>query len=73
MRRPLLLGRARGIYRLGRFQPLRERIHARAQRTQLLLLPIDDIALLKIRALQERNFRFDPLEMFAVHTHSVTL
>ena len=72
MRRPLLLRSPRGIGRLRRLYSLRERIESGTQRGYLLLLPVHDIAELDVGALQERNFRLDPLDFFAGHYDSVT-
>jgi hypothetical protein len=71
MRRPLIFRRSGGIGRLRGFYPLRERIEPGAQRGNLLLLSVHDIAELDVGALQERNFRFNPLDFFAGHNDSV--
>ena len=71
MRRPLFLGSSRGVGRLRRGYSLRERVESGAQRGYLLLLSVHDIAELDVGALQERNFRFNPLDFFAGHNDSV--
>jgi hypothetical protein len=71
MRRPLFLGSSRGIGRLRRGYSLRERVEPGAQPGYLLLLSVHDIAELDVGALQERNFRFNPLDFFAGHNDSV--
>jgi hypothetical protein len=52
---------------------MRQRIEPRAQRPNFLALPIDDIAQFDVGALQERYFRFEPLDGIAVHFDSVTV
>src|SRR6201999_701897 len=71
MRRPLFLGSSRGVGRLRRGYSLRERVESGSQRGYLLLLSVHDIAELDVGALQERNFRFNPLDFFAGHIDSV--
>jgi hypothetical protein len=71
--RPLLFGRPHRLSRLRSVKPLRERIDARAQHLQLLLLSVHHVAQLDVGALQERNLRLNPLEVVAVHFDSVTI
>jgi hypothetical protein len=72
MWRPFLFRRPRGLRCLCRLDPLRERIEPRTQRSNLEALPVYDIAQFDVGALQERYFRFQPLDHFAVHFDSVT-
>jgi hypothetical protein len=72
MWRPLLFRRPRRLGCLCRLDPLRQRIESPTQRRYFQLLPIDDIAELGVRALQERNFRLNPLDGIAGHFDSVT-
>jgi hypothetical protein len=69
---PFLFGRPRRFGCLCPLEPLRQRIDPGAQRENLLLLPIDHVAQFDVGALQERYFRFDPLDCIAVHFDSVT-
>lgn len=71
MRRPLFLRRPRGIGRLRSVNSLRQRVESGAQSVDLLLLSVHDIAQLDVGALQERDFRFNPLDFFAGHNDSV--
>jgi hypothetical protein len=72
MWRPFLFRRLH-CFGLCRLDSLRERIDPRAQRSNLLALPIYDIAQFDVGTLQERYFRFQPLDCFAVHFDSVTV
>lgn len=69
---PLLFRRPHCFRCLCRLDTLRERIEARTQRLNLQALPVHDIAQFDVGALQERYFRFQPLDYFAVHFDSVT-
>jgi hypothetical protein len=71
MRRPLFLRSSRRKGCLRRLYPLRERVESGAQRDYFLLLSVHDVAELDVGSLQERNFRFNPLDFFAGHTDSV--
>jgi hypothetical protein len=73
MRRPFLFQRSQAFRCLCRRDPLRERIDSRAQRLDLLALPIYDSAQFEIGALQKGYFRFQPLDYLAVHIDSVTV
>ncbi|MDB6107084.1 MAG: hypothetical protein JWO52_7083 [Gammaproteobacteria bacterium] len=73
MWRPFLFRRPHCFGYLCRLDSLRERIDPRAQRLNLLALPIYDIAQFDVGTLQERYFRFQPLDCFAVHFDSVTV
>ena len=72
MWRPFLFRRPHRFRCLCRLDPLRERIEPRPQRLNLQALPIYDIAQFDVGALEERYFRFQPLDHFAVHFYSVT-
>ena len=72
MWRPLLFRSPRRLRCLCRLDPLRERVNSRAQRLNFLALLIYDIAQFDIGALQERYFRFEPLDCIAVHFDSVS-
>src|ERR1700742_4928197 len=71
MRRPFFFRGPRGIGRVCRVDSLPKRVESGAQGVDLLLLSVHDIAQLDVRALQERNFRFNPLDFFAGHNDSV--
>jgi hypothetical protein len=73
MWRPFLFRRPHCFGCLCRLDSLRERIDPRAQRLNLLALPIYDIAQFDVGALQEGYFRFQPLDCFAVHFDSVAV
>jgi hypothetical protein len=73
MWRPLLFRRSHSFGCLSRLDSLRERIDSRAQRLNFLALPIYDIAQFEVGALQECQFRFQPLNCIAVHFDSVTV
>jgi len=73
MWRPLLFRRPYRVGCLCRLQPLRERIDARPQGLDFLALLIDDIAQFDVGALQEGQFRLQPLDCIAVHFDSVTV
>jgi hypothetical protein len=73
MWRPLLFRRPHSFGCLSRLDSLRERIDSRAQRLNFLALPIYDIAQFEVGALQECQFRFQPLNCIAVHFDSVTV
>jgi hypothetical protein len=73
MWRPFLFRRPLGLRCLRRLDSLRERVNSRAQRLNFLALLIYDIAQFDIGALQERYFRFEPLDCVAVHIDSVTI
>ena len=73
MWRPFLFRSPLGLRCLRRLDSLRERVNSRAQRLNFLALLIYDIAQFDIGALQERYFRFEPLDCVAVHIDSVTI
>ena len=73
MWRPLFFRRPRCLRCLCRVQSLGKRIESRAQRLNFLLLPVDDVAQLTVRALKEGYFRFNPFDCIAVHADSVTV
>jgi hypothetical protein len=72
MRRPFFFRSPRRIGCLRGIDSLRERVEPGAQRAYLLLLPVHDIAELNVRALQERDLGFNPLDFIAGHSDSVT-
>jgi hypothetical protein len=71
MWRPLVFRRPRRFGSLCRLEPLRQRIDPRAQRPDLLLLPVNHIAQFDVGTLQKGDFRFDLLDCIAVHFDSV--
>jgi hypothetical protein len=73
MRRPFLFHRPHCFGCLCRLDSLRERIESRTQPLNFLALPIYDIAQFDVGALQERYFRFEPLDCVAVHFDSVAV
>jgi hypothetical protein len=73
MRRPLFFQRVRLVRLLGRIQLRLQTLDTRAQRIELLLLAINDIAEFVISPFEEGDFEFDAFERFVHAAQSSAL